>query len=364
MFSKKSSMKKLVYIFFLALVVVAIAIAIRCNRQNNETVKIGVVIPMTGAGSATVDYWVNGFKMAVEKLNAENDGDKYELIFEDCKSDPATSISSFKRLELQNVKYIVAVGGQFAMAIAPMTKGKDMLYFTSADYNEGLLEATDCAFRIFPSANALGTIASDFFVNQLGISKTAAISLNTVPCLQAYDAFKNNLQKLSGSVEFSDEYDIGAYDFKNTISKMAEKDFGGIFITGFGISPAAFCAQMASNPKFDNIALLGDVNLATKNFADNKKNDKIQIFFADAKISETFCAEYKNKYGGTVNSYCGCAYLIPHIIDQARKAVDDPNNISKQKEYLRGREIENDVIPLHIDEKGNGEMEMTVFKLQ
>ena len=337
---------------------------VSCKKQTDNKVKIGVVIPMTGAGSTTAGYWVNGFEMALNKLNADNKDVQYEVVYEDSKSDPATSISCFKRLEMQGVKYILAIGGQFAMAIAPMTKGKDIIYFTSADYNEAVLDASDCAFRVYPSANALGTIASDFLANKLGIKKAAAISLNTVPCLQAYNAFSDNLQKLGGSVEFSDEYDIGTYDFKNTVSKMGDKDFGGIFITGFGISPAAFCSQMASNSKFDNVVLLGDVNLATKSFAENKKNDKVKIYYADAKLSDDFCTEYKSKYGESANSYCGCAYVIFNIIDQARKAVKDPNDIASQREYLRGKEIKTDIASLTFDNKGNGEMEMNIFKLQ
>ncbi len=354
-------MKNLIRICLVIFMMVSV---ISCNNKTDNKVKIGVVIPMTGAGSTTAGYWVNGFEMAINKLNAENKDFQYEVIYEDSKSDPATSLSCFKRLEMQGVKYFLAIGGQFAMAIAPMTKGKNIIYFTSADYNEAVLDATDCAFRVYPSANALGKIASNFLATELNIKKTAAISINTVPCLQAYNAFNDNLTKLGGSVEFSDTYDIGAYDFKNTISKMAEKDFGGIFITGFGISPAAFCSQMASNPKYDGIVLLGDVNLATKNFTENKKNDKVKIYYADAKFSNAFNSDYKNKYGETANSYCGCAYVISHIIDQARKAVKDPNNIASQREYLRGKKINADIATLTIDEKGNGEMEMEIFKLQ
>lgn len=361
MFLRKSKMKNLIRICLVIFMMVSV---ISCINKTDNKVKIGVVIPMTGAGSTTAGYWVNGFEMAINKLNAENKDFQYEVLYEDSKSDPSTSLSCYKRLEMQGVKYVLAIGGQFAMAIAPATKGKDIIYFTSADYNEAVLDATDCAFRIYPSAKALGTIASDFFAKELDIKKTAAISINTVPCLQAYNAFSENLGKLGGSVEFSDTYDIGAYDFKNTISKMAEKEFGGIFITGFGISPAAFCAQMASNSKFDDVVLLGDVNLATKSFAESKKNDKVKIYYADAKFSDAFNSDYKNKYGETANSYCGCAYVISHIIDQARKAVKDPNDIASQRQFLRDKEINAGIATLTIDEKGNGEMEMSIFKLQ
>lgn len=339
-------------------------LAVSCNNNDSKVVKIGVVSPMTGAGAACVDYWVNGFNLAVEKLNAENKDVKYEIIYEDCQSDPATAVSCYKRLELQGVKYIVGLGGQFAMAIAPMTKGKDMIYFTTADYNEKVLETTDCAFRVYPSAKALGKITSDFFVKELNIKNVATITMNTVPCLQTTNAFGENIRTLDGDIAFQDTYDIGAYDFKNTISKMLGYEFGGIFMNGFGISPAAFCAQIASNSKFDGLAFIGDVNLATKNFMDNKKNDKLRIYYADAKINEDFDANYKQKFNENANSYVGCAYVIPFIVDKARNSVEDINNLSQQRDFLRGQTIETEVTSVSFDETGNGEMEMTIHKLQ
>lgn len=352
---------------FINYLVVALALTCvltGCFLKKRDTIKIGVIIPMTGAGATTVDYWVNGFNMAVEKLNTDNTDSRYELIFEDCKSDPKESVSCYKRLEVQGVKYYVVVGGQFAMAVAPMTKGKDVVLFTSADYNEAILNVTDCAFRIFPSANALGKTVSDFMYNELKVTKAATITLNTVPCLQAHDVFCNNFEQLGGSTVYEDVYDIGAYDFRNSVNKMAQKDVEGIFITGFGVSPAAFCAQMAGNPKFDNTPFIGDMNLSVKSFVQNKKNDKVQVYYADAIIDDAFSTMYKDKYGEAANSYCGCAYLIPNIINQARKGVKDPKDINSQISFLRGRTIQSEVARIYIDEKGNGEMDMAIYKLQ
>ena len=354
-------MKKILsIILFVALILLATS----CNENESNVVKIGLVSPMTGAGAACVDYWVNGFNMAIEKLNSDNPDVKYEIIYEDCQSDPATAVSCYKRLEMQGVKYVIGLGGQFAMAIAPMTKGKDMLYFTTADYNEAVLDATDCAFRVYPSAKALGKIASDYLIKDLHTSKLATITMNTVPCLQTTNAFVENVKVLEGCVEFQDTYDIGAYDFKNTISKMSSCDFDGIFMNGFGISPAAFCSQIASNKKFDKMFFIGDVNLATKNFMENKKNEKLKIFYADAKMKENFEKAYKEKYKEEANSYAGCSYLIPFIIDKARRSVEDAWNISQQKEFLRNQKIETEVADIYFDAKGNGEMEMTIHTLQ
>ena len=283
-------MKKFLSVFALAALVLAAA---ACGSKKENVVKIGLVSPMTGAGAAVVDYWVNGFNMAVEELNAKNQGTKYEIVFEDCQSDPATAVSCYKRLEMQGIKYIIGFGGQFAMAIAPMTKGKDVMYFTVMDYNETVLDVTDCAFRVYPSAKALGDIAANYLVDSCGLKDFATITLNTVPCLQATQAFCDNISGKEGaSVNFQDKYDIGSFDFKNTVNRMSEKKINGIFINGFGNSPASFANQMSYVKKFDGITMFGDVNLSTASFAANNKNDKITVYYADADIKDEFLQKY------------------------------------------------------------------------
>lgn len=355
-------MNKIVrFLAFAAFVLATIA----CGPNKNDVVKIGLVSPMTGAGAAVADYWVNGFNMAIEELNAKSDGTKYEIIFEDCQSDPATAVSCYKRLEMQGIKYIIGFGGQFAMAIAPMTKGKDILYFTVMDYNEAVHDVTDRAFRVYPSAKALGDIASSYLVDSCGLKNFATITMNTVPCLQATQAFCENISRIEGaSVNFQDKYDIGSFDFKNTVNKMSEKTIDGIFINGFGNSPASFSNQMSYVKKFDNVTLFGDVNLSAASFVQNNKNDKISVYYADTEIKEGFAKEYFSRFGLPATSYASCSYMIPFMIDEARKNVENPKDINAQLAYLRGNTIDTAAGVISFDQRGSGEMKLSVHKLQ
>ena len=355
-------MKKIVRFMILSAVAV---FTLSCAQQKGDVVKIGVVSPMTGAGAACVEYWVNGFNMAIEQLNQENEGLKYEIIFEDCQSDPAKAVSCYKRLEMQGVKYVVGFGGQFAMAIAPLTKSKDMIYFTTADYNEAVLDITDCGFRVYPSARALGDIAAEYMVDTCGLSNLATITMNTVPCLQTNERFCANIAaKENAEVKFQDKYDIGTFDFKNTVNKMANLKCDGIFMTGFGNSPASFATQLGFVEGYNDAVMFGDVNLSTASFAQNNKTDKIDIYFADAKIAPEFMERYKAQFNDSANSYVSCAYLIPFIVDAARKGVENPSDYNAQKEFLRGATVTCDACEISFNEVGNGEMAMDVHKLQ
>lgn len=352
-------MKKLLIIFSAA----ALALFASCTNKN-DVVRIGVVGPMTGAGAATADYWVNGLNLAVEQINSKENGTKYELVFEDCRSDAKEAVSCYKRLELQGIKYMIAVGGQFAMAIAPLTKEQDVLYFTTSDYNDAVLNATDCAFRAYPSANTLGKTAAEYLYNKLGKKNVATVIINTVPNLLAGKAFVANFEALGGTVAFSDTYDIGQFDFKDMVAKMAQKTIDCVFYIGFGQSANAFTTQLYANPKFSDVVILGDVNMSTKDYLTSVENIPLDVYVADTKLGDEFEAIYNEKFGTPSNSIASCASIIPFIIDEARQNAENKNDLKSQLNYIRGREFSSPVGAIEFDNSGNVQLPMQVYKVK
>ena len=351
-------MKKTIIILFSALCLLA-----GCKHNDKNVVKIGVVGPLTGAGATTSAYWTNGLNYAIEHLNAIEGGEKYELLVEDCQSDPAQAVACYKRLELLGVKYVLAVGGQFSMAVAPLTNGKDVLYFTTADYNEAILDQTDHGFRIFPSSVIFADTAVNYLCSNYGVEKYATFALNTVACLEATKAFAKGVERVEGELVFQETYDMGAADFNSVVAKVADKGAEGIFMTGFGISPLAFANQIAANSSFDSIILFGDLNLATKSFVEGIRNSKATICYADCRFPDSLETAYMDKYGSHSNAIVTSSYIIPFMIQNAR-ANADKKSIEEQLKYMRGRTLETKVGNVTLDEKGNCEMGVQVFQLQ
>lgn len=341
----------------------AMLLLVGCTRNEKGAVTIGVVGPLTGAGATTSEYWVNGLNYAIDHLNAKGDGKKYKLMIEDCQSDPAQAVACYKRLELQGAKYVFAVGGQFAMAVAPLTKGKNMLFFTTADYNEAVLDQTDCGFRVFPSSETFGDTAADFLHRNYGFTRYASFALNTVACLEATKAFVNGVERNGGQMAFQETYDMGDRDFNSLITKDADKEAEAVFMTGFGISPLAFANQLASNNKFDSIVLFGDLNLATKSFTEGIRNNKASVFYADVRFDEETEKEYMDKYQSHSNAIVTSSYIIPFLIDEARAATS-PKDFKAQRDYMRNHTFSTKIGDVAIDAKGNCKMGFKVFQLQ
>lgn len=352
-------MKKLLIVLTVTFVVLFSG----CGHKK-DVVKIGVVAPLTGAASAASKYCVDGFEMAIEELNSKEDGPQYEIVYEDCQSDPTLASNCYKRLELQGAKYVVGLGGQFALAVAPMTKGKDMLYFTTADYNEAVLKMTDCGFRVFPSATTVARVSADFLADTLHVTKVATITMNTVPCLMSTEQFVKDIRDKNMEVVYQDKYDIGCADFKNTIAKMAETGVEAVFFNGFGISPAAFCSQMTQYPQFDNLIVMGDVNFSTKSFIENNKNDKLRIYYADYEMEGVAAESYYSKNHNRPNSYVGCCYMLPYLINEAYTKVSDKKDFKAQMGVLRSKTISTPAGEITFDAAGSADMGMKVFELK
>lgn len=333
-----------------------------CNNKQ-DVVEIGVIAPLSGSASSTKQYVMDGFNMAVKDINSQKEGLKYNVIFEDCQSDPTEAVSCFNRLKMKGVKYIVAFGGQFAMAVAPLTDKQDMLYFTLADYNENVLKLTDCGFRVYPSATNIAEVSAGFFHDSLKVRNVATITMNTVPCLLAAEKFTEKMKSYGIEISYQDTYDMGTSDFRNTINKMAGKGIEAVFFNGFGISPAAFCSQLASYPEFDNLIVLGDVNFATKTFADNNKNNKLRIYYADSEMDGEPASLYQKEHQTRMNSLVGCSYMMPYIVDEAIRSAESKKDYKSQKNALRNHTVNTPIGNITFDAAGSGEMKLKVFSI-
>src|SRR3546814_17957770 len=83
------------------------AIALAAGPQSasaQETIKIGVNQPLTGAVAASGNYVTNGARIAADELNANGGilGQQVELIIEDNKSNPTEAVAAAEKLNVRD----------------------------------------------------------------------------------------------------------------------------------------------------------------------------------------------------------------------------------------------------------------------
>ncbi|WP_198086527.1 ABC transporter substrate-binding protein [Variovorax sp. E3] len=145
------------------------------RAQNREPVRIGILIPLTGATSQFGATMSRAAQIAVDELNAAGGvaGRKVEIVIEDDQSNPEAAVRAARKLI--DVDKVVAIGGSYASAvtaaIAPLCwESKTVLATSSGADSITKLPHQGYVFRTSPTVTLQGTRVGELGV-ELGAKR-------------------------------------------------------------------------------------------------------------------------------------------------------------------------------------------------
>ncbi|MBS3079114.1 ABC transporter substrate-binding protein [Candidatus Pacearchaeota archaeon] len=202
------------------------------NQKKENTIKIGVIAPLTGP---LAEYGI-AFKNGIELLNSENGNPNITYIFEDNKWDSKEAISAFNKLiQIEGVDIVLNWGTPTSEAIAPIVK--DTVPFIAITTEPPI---TDLSSYIIRGGfnQPKDYIEKDWKylrahnVKKIAILKTDIVYLNSL---------LNELQKAKNSDEsivLVDNFNFEDNDFKTSIAKLSKDKYDavGVFLTSGQIS--------------------------------------------------------------------------------------------------------------------------------
>src|SRR3972149_11200504 len=115
---------KLKNIFWIGLIIMLAVVALFYFLQQKnapEVIKIGVIQPLTGELANFGKTVVNGIQLAVDDYK-DSVTEKIQLIIEDSKGEPNSSVSAFNKLmSIDKVKFVIGdLTSSSTLAIAPI----------------------------------------------------------------------------------------------------------------------------------------------------------------------------------------------------------------------------------------------------
>lgn len=159
------------------------------RAQNREPVRIGILIPLTGATSQFGATMSRAAQIAVDDLNAAGGvaGRKVEIVIEDDQSNPEAAVRAARKLI--DVDKVVAIGGSYASAvtaaIAPLCwESKTVLATSSGADSITKLPHQGYVFRTSPTVTLQGTRVGELGV-ELGAKRVFFLGPQT-PFAQSY----------------------------------------------------------------------------------------------------------------------------------------------------------------------------------
>ena len=202
---------------------------------QGDTIKIGVIQPLSGPVAASGNYVRMGAEIARDWANARGGvlGRQVQLLIEDNKSDPKEAATAAEKLIVRDkVPVIVGAWGS-SMTLAAMPKleeyGVPMIVETSSAASI-TKRGNPWIFRISPPSE-MEALGLEKYMKDLGIKQADFLAVNTDWGRGAASAFGDLLKRSGagvGAVEFMDQ---AATDMNAQITKVKAGSADTLFVT-------------------------------------------------------------------------------------------------------------------------------------
>lgn len=228
-------MKKWILGIFVIVVLAIIILASKDKSSNDiaeaETVKIGLVAPLSGDAASYGEPVIEGVQLAIEELNnRENAKYKYELIAEDGKCTGASAATVAQKLvNVDKVSYII--GGSCSgenLAMAPITEPAKVLVISPFASSPDITKAGPYTYRTAPSDTESGVFIGNYLKEKY--AKVAILSERTDYAQALGVQAKTVFESLGGEVVIDETFQSADEDFRAQVLKVKNSDAEVVFI--------------------------------------------------------------------------------------------------------------------------------------
>lgn len=231
---------------------VLLCVEVFCGcKMNDDTVKIGLLNPMSGELSSYGEKIKRGVDLAVYDVNSKRMlGDrKIEIIMEDSQGDSKMSLNAVqKMINIDKVQYIIGgISSNVTLSVLPYTESRNVFLFSPGAATPKLSNMSKLFARNWPSNDAEANSAAHFIYSSLGAKKTSIVYVNNDWGLGLYNSFVKTYRELGGNVTAAYIYPYEEIDFRNIISKLKKELGDVVYLAGNQREMGMFIKQLREN---------------------------------------------------------------------------------------------------------------------
>jgi branched-chain amino acid transport system substrate-binding protein len=341
---------------------VGLAVALAAGgAAAQDTIKIGVTQPLTGAFAASGNYVAQGAKIAEEQINKAGGvlGKKVQLIIEDNKSNPTEAVATAEKL-INSDKVPVLMGAwSSTLTLAVMPKLEEykvpMLVETSSS-GKITTSGNPFVFRISPTSEMEAKAFAPLF-KTMGIKKADFLATNNDFGLGASKEFSAAARQNGVELGVMETMDPKATDFSAQLAKIKASGGDTLFVTTAVEQITLILKQAKDQQLPQKIITTGGSNSPDQLIAQagEAANGSYHLVFftpwfpeavKNPEIAKAFVAlwnEKKHNVGGLTEGFRGWDGL--HVIAEAIKAAGkaEPEAISKALWDVKVKGINGDI---------------------
>jgi len=334
------------------------------DGSSDTTVKVGVILPLTGSEAMFGEMEKNSFEMAYEELKAAGKttvgGKEIKLMYEDDqgKQDVARSATE----KLVNQDKVAMLSGGYSSACTNVIAGSAQnanvpFLIVTGSSDDITKQGWNYVFRgtAAPASKYTGAFW-DMMEKVVDPQSVAIIFENTDFGTSSSKGFRDECQKRGINIVFDQAYEHGAIDFKPMLANLRSTNPDMIFATSYVMDASMIVKQMK------------ELDFNTKLFVGNGAGYTMPEFYQNAGAASDYVAstslwvpnvawpgakdyfeKYKQKFGKEPDYHGAQAYATMYVIADALGRATDLTNEGIQK-ALKQTDIQTIMGPIKFED--------------
>lgn len=213
----------------------------KTESEDLETIRIGVVCPLTGESSIFGNVLSETVQLLAEQKNEAGGvlGKQLEIKVYDNRDDAVETTNAARKAVLNDgvVAFIGTDSSATTLALGEVAEDNEVPFITSIATNSKITmtdggEVRPWAFRACLSDPQSGAILGQYAVNECGYKKIAIIyEIGSDFSIGVMDEFSKNVEASGGEIVTAEAYNTGDVDYRSVLTKIKNAgDFDALYI--------------------------------------------------------------------------------------------------------------------------------------
>ncbi|MBR1157350.1 ABC transporter substrate-binding protein [Bradyrhizobium sp. JYMT SZCCT0428] len=350
----------------IAILGVTAATASSSNAQN--TVKIGMVMPMTGTLASAGLQVIAGARLYIKQHGDTVAGKRIELIVKDGASSGETGKRLIQELVV-NEKVDVIGGGLTADLLfsAPLLTEAQKPTVIMISSTTAVVEKSPFFVRTSGTLAQSSAIMADWAI-QNSLGKAVTLVTEFAPGLEAEETFANNFKAGGGQIAETIRVPLRNPDFAPFLQRVRDAAPQAVFVFIPSVQAATFAKQFTERGLDKaGIKLIGPGDLtddeALSNMGDAMLGAVTAHFYSAAHpsaLNKAFAAEYQKDNHARANFMAASGYDGIHVIYEALKKTGGATDGKALVSAMKGSTWESPRGPMSID-RATGEVVHNIY---
>jgi branched-chain amino acid transport system substrate-binding protein len=327
-------MKKVRILIGLVLTVALIFTTGPASSMAADTIKVGIVLPLTGPQAKFGEVEKLSFDLALEKINAAGgiNGKKLELLIEDDTGRPDVGRSVVEKLITKD--RVVMVGGGYSSsvtyAVAGVCQQNEMPFLVNTGSADKITTSGwDWIYRLNPPVSHYADAVESLLVEKIKPKTVAILYENSLFGSKGAKSFGKTCKKLGIKVVLKQGYEHGGIDYKPVLTQIKRLNPDIIYMVSYIMDASLLMKQARELKLTPKMFIGGAAGFTLPEFVENagKASDKVisatlwhQVlpFPGAMDYFNKFVAKYNRptEYHGA-EAYSAC-YVIADVLKRTK----------------------------------------------